>query len=271
MRKIITDELKQEIIKSYRELPKSLNEISKNFELSLPTVSKILKDEPKYLKSKIYNPSMVENYFSTIDTEHKAYFLGLIIADGNVFITSSGNRQASISITLDEEDKYILEEFKRDLKINTSVASDGRGCYQIAVRSNKIAKDLSKYGVVPNKSLITYLPTVDKEFMPHLIRGIMDGDGSIFMKNTDKKFIHAISFCGSNRLMSNISSYLYDNLSLDTKPTVYNYSDRVLSEIKIQKKSDILRLGNWIYDNSSIYLLRKRENYNLFLKHYYSI
>ena len=50
-----------------------------------------------------------------------------------------------------------------------------------------------------------------------------------------------------------------------------NYSDRALSEIKIQRKEDILKFGNWIYDNSSIYLLRKRENYDLFLKHYYSI
>ena len=273
MRKVITEELKQEIIKFYRESPKSLNQVIEKFGLSLPTVSKILKDEVKYSKSKIFNPDMIEDYFSIVDSECKAYFLGLIIADGNnIFIDKSGNRQASISITLDKKDKYMLERFKDELKINTTVASDSRGCYQIAARSNKMADDLSKYGVVPNKSLITFLPILDKEeLMPHLIRGIMDGDGSIFVKNTDKKFIHAISFCGSNGLMADISSYLYDNLILTAKPSVYNYSDRVLSEIKIQKKDDILKFGNWIYDNSSIHLLRKRENYNLFLKHYYSI
>lgn len=271
MRKIITDELKQEIINFYRESPKSLNQVSEKFGLCLPTIAKILKNETKYSKSKIFNPNMVEDYFSTIDSECKAYFLGLIIADGNIFVTKSGNRQASISITLDEKDKYILERFKEELRINTTVVSDSRGCYQIAARSNKIADDLSKYGVVPNKSLITFLPIINEELMPHLIRGIMDGDGSIFMKSTDKKFLHAISFCGSNRLMTDISSYLYNNLSLITKPSIYNYSDRALSEIKIQRKEDILKFGNWIYDNSSIFLLRKRENYNLFLKHYYSI
>ena len=269
MRKVITDELKSSIQNFYRESPKSFSQVSEKFGLCLPTISKILKNEIKYSKAQIFNPEMIENYFSIIDSECKAYFLGLIIADGNVFLDKSGNRQASISITLDSNDKYILEKFKKELKTNTAISNDGRGCSQIAVRSNKMATDLSNYGVVPNKSLITYLPLLtDDKFMPHLIRGIMDGDGSIFMKEIDKKFIHAISFCGSDRLMNDLSSYLYNTLLLNTKPSIYKYSDRNLSEIKIQKKDDILKYGNWIYKDSSIYLLRKRESYNLFLKHY---
>jgi len=270
MRKKITEELKQDIIDFYRESPKSLDTVAEKFDLCLPTIIKILKNEPKYTKARIYNPNMVEDYFCSIDTEIKAYFLGLIIADGNVFIKGKQNRQASISITLDEEDKYILDKFKEELNINTSVASDGRGCYQIAIRSNLMASDLSKYGIVPNKSFITYLPTVgiNDNLMPHLIRGIMDGDGNIFMKKTDKKFLHAISFCGSNKLMSDISDYLYNKLLLKTKPKVYNYLNRKLSEIKIQGKEDILKYGNWIYNNSSIFLLRKKKIYDQFIEYY---
>jgi hypothetical protein len=42
-----------------------------------------------------------------------------------------------------------------------------------------MAEDLSKYGVVPRKSYYTYLPKIDDKYMNHLIRGILDGDGSI--------------------------------------------------------------------------------------------
>ena len=38
-------------------------------------------------------------------------FLGLLIADGNVFKDATG-RQASISITLDLKDEYMLLKFK---------------------------------------------------------------------------------------------------------------------------------------------------------------
>lgn len=42
-----------------------------------------------------------------------------------------------------------------------------------------MAKDLSKYGVIPRKTLVSFLPTIDDQYMNHLIRGILDGDGSI--------------------------------------------------------------------------------------------
>jgi hypothetical protein len=51
----------------------------------------------------------------------------LLIADGNVFESDSG-RQKSISITLQEEDDYLLKDFKETLKSNTTVSHDGRGC-----------------------------------------------------------------------------------------------------------------------------------------------
>jgi len=42
-----------------------------------------------------------------------------------------------------------------------------------------MATDLEKFGVVPRKTLLTFLPSLSPELMPHLIRGIIDGDGSI--------------------------------------------------------------------------------------------
>ena len=176
--KIISENLKQDIINYYLSYPMTLSQVEKQFNLSHPTISKILKDIPKYPKSKINNPELKERFFEMIDSEEKAYFLGLLIADGNVFKDNTG-RQASISITLNLEDEYMLLKFKEVLNANTNIGYDNRGCGQIAVRSNLMAKDLKKYGVVPRKSLITYLPQVDDKYMNHLIRGILDGDGSI--------------------------------------------------------------------------------------------
>lgn len=271
-RKIITEELKQEIINYYLSKPMGLKQVENKYNLSHPTISKILKDVPKYTKAKLNNPNMKEHFFQEINCEENAYFLGLLIADGNVFKDNTG-RQASISITLDLKDEYMLQKFKEVLQADTSIGHDGRGCGQIAVRSNIMAEDLAKYGVVPRKSYHTYLPEIPNQYMWHVLRGIFDGDGSILAKsspndNGHNRFLHCISFCGTHKLMEDISNYLYKNLAFKQKPTVYDYKDRQLSELKIQNIDDIYLFGTYMYKGATIFLDRKYKIFLDFKQHY---
>ncbi len=212
---------------------------------------------------------MKEDYFDNIDSEAKAYFLGFIITDGNVFKPKDGNGQASISITQSSSDEYILEMFKKELNANTSIAHDGRGCSQFAVRSDLIASSLEKYGVVENKTLNTQLPKISDTYMPHLIRGILDGDGNISAHLLESnRFLHNLSFCGTHKLMQDISDYLSDELGVKNK-TVYDYKDRHLSEVKWGSIHDMRTICDWMYNNATLYLKRKYNIYLEFLKHYY--
>lgn len=274
-RKVITNELKEEIIKYYLSQPMTMKQVEDKYELSHPTITKILKNVPKYPKAKLNNPNANERFFKKIDSEEKAYFLGLLISDGNVFKDNTG-RQASISITLDLKDEYILQKFKEVLNVNTSISKDGRGCGQIAIRSNLMADDLKQYGVVPRKSYITYLPKINDIYMSHLIRGILDGDGSILAKlspkqNGHNRYLHSISFCGSHQLMEDIAEYLYNNLQLKQSIRVYDYQDKNLSDIHIQNYEDMQKVGDWLYKDATIYLIRKNNIYNSFKEHYNQI
>ena len=269
--KQITEEMKAAIIAEYKSKPQSLKTLGEKFDLCIPTIMKILNGIELYKKAQIFNPNLNERFFENIDSEAKAYFLGLIIADGNVFIDKNNQktkRQASISITLDKNDKYLLESFKQCVGANTSIGNDGRGCHYTAVRSDLMAQDLSKYGIVPRKSYITYLPKIDNKWMPHLIRGIFDGDGSATFKQTPRRFLHGLAFCGSVQLMNDISDYIFNFLQLDIKPKVYSYQDKELSEIKVQNIQDIYKLGNWMYENATIFMKRKKDKFDLFIAHY---
>lgn len=279
MRKIITEELKRNIKDYYQSRPMTIGEVCKEFSLSSPTILKILNGIPKYSKTKIYNPELDEDFFSSIDTESKAYFLGLFISDGNIFDPSNSKHpgQKWVSITLQTDDSYILQNFKDDIKATTKISEDGRGSSYIAIRSNKMADDLEKYGVIPRKSFKTRFPfEVNKKYYRHIIRGIMDGDGSIqahLSKNitSDKiRFLHNISFCGSHRLMCDIVNVISSRLKLKVQPTVYDYKNRTLSEFKIQNADDMKTFGEWVYKDANIYLLRKKEQYDKF-KEYYNL
>lgn len=271
MSRVVSEEKKAGVVKAYVEKPITISALAKQFNLSPPTIIKILNSNgiKRYTKAQLYNPNMNEDYFETIDNQTNAYFLGLIIADGNVFKDNCSNRQASISITLEDSDIYMLQKFKDEIKVETSINSDGRGSSMIAVRSNKMASDLSKYGVIPRKSFTTYLPEIEPSLMRHLIRGILDGDGNVQGKQTNinNRYKHSVGFCGSNLLMTQIRDWLVENVGVSNNK-VYKYSDKFLSMVTWASIVDMQLLYHYFYDDSDIYLTRKKDIFDKVMNHY---
>ena len=60
-----------------------------------------------------------ENFFETIDTEDKAYWLGFIYADG--YITKSKTGQHNLGIKLSIKDLAHLQKFALDIKTNKPI------------------------------------------------------------------------------------------------------------------------------------------------------
>ena len=130
-----------------------------------------------------------------------------------------------------------------------------------------MANDLLQYGIYENKTLYTRLPIFDDYLMPHLIRGILDGDGNIKAHQFGNRYAHAISFCGTHELMSGIKEYLVNTLGVFPS-IVFDYDDRHLSEVKWQSIKDMYKIGEWMYRDANIYLTRKHDKYLDFKKHY---
>ena len=72
----------------------------------------------KKVSRDIKNIDFNDNYFENIDTEEKAYFLGLIYSDGNV---RERNGKYYLNIELKREDKYILEKFASELRCGNKI------------------------------------------------------------------------------------------------------------------------------------------------------
>lgn len=267
----LSNEVKLKIINTYTSKIMTISECAKQLGLSNPTVIKVLNEFniKRYSKNKIYSPLLNEDYFEQIDDEHKAYWLGFLITDGNIFIpTNNKQKEKTVSISQKNNRSYILEQFKKDVGSSTVITQDGRGTGTLFIRSTKMANDLSQYGIESNKTLSTYLPSINNCLESHLIRGILDGDGSItslMLKSGKHK--HAISFCGTHILMENIVNCISSNIEV-SKPKVYDYSDKHLSEVKWQSIADCEAIGKWLYKDATVYLKDKKEKFKQFLNHY---
>jgi len=251
-----------EVIVGRYLLGETADEIYKDFSLKLKSCDSILhllkKNNINRRDAKRRSVIKHHNYFESIDSEHKAYFLGFLIADGSV-INNRDGRSDSIRLELQECDRYIIDFLADQLGFTGTITKTKCG-YVIAFSSQKMSNDLKKYGVVNNKTYIgTYLPELKNSLMPHLIRGIFDGDGTVYM---DKNENFNWGFYGSNLICNQIQDYLAEQLSF-SKNSVFNKGS--ISMIYLHSKDRTPKFYNYIYSVASIFLTRKKNKFDYYL------
>ena len=155
---------------------------------------------------------------------------------------------------LKTKDIDILKVFATKTKNSNKIESDKRNLASFYVKRKKWVDDLSKYGVIPNKTYKVYLPKLEDKYMPSLIRGCIDGDGWISYKS------HQIGFCGNETIVTQIRDYLVSKLNIFNVKILH--PEEHLWQITWSGKADIEKIGNYLYkDKEDCFLQRKYNNW----------
>ena len=123
--------------------------------------------------------SVNDNYFSVIDSEEKAYWLGFFSADGY------NDGKGSIEFCLKDTDKAAVERFAKAISATQKISQHNVGDFinwRISIKSKKMSADLSAIGFGYNKSFDKLFPSLPSNLYSHFIRGYIDGDGYIGIK-----------------------------------------------------------------------------------------
>src|SRR5947209_113255 len=201
-----------------------------------------------------YKKSFNEAAFAAIDTPEKAYWLGLLITDGYVI---EANRTGSPVVGLQMIDREAAEGFHNFLGLQHPVLRmEPRGerhhlMYRAVCRSQRMAHDLARFGVIPRKSHSTFLPLLTNDLMSHLIRGIFDGDGTA-SRRSDRQLL--IGFCGSERLVAEVRMWLICQLGVSDNRIHENGSIRY---VQWSHRGDVQRIAQYLYKDAKQYLKRK--------------
>lgn len=197
------------------------------------------------------------NYFNEINSEDKAYWLGFLTADGYV-------KNNIIELALAEKDKEHIEKFKNAIKSEHTIGKKKTILndkeflsYRITLRDNKMGEDLASYGLDNNKSYNAFIPSIFKlpyQFVRHYMRGLFDGDGSIY---NGANGINISIVSGSKEMAKDI----YYTVKQHTGLKMFYRKSRDLHELRLFSQKDVNKFLSWLYDESSIYLDRK---YNKF-------
>lgn len=214
------------------------------------------------------NRLLKEDYFSEIDSEEKAYFLGLIFTDGSIVKDKNNKRQDSITLELIETDVEILNQFKKQVNSNSSLSYKKRknrknGTYTLSFRSNQMSSDLSKYGIVPNKTYVTkHLPQLPEEFVIPFIRGFIDGDGSLYCSYGRW---HCSITSYSETILDELQQIISRKIGKNNTLKIYN-AGKIGTHRLTYGSQDTLKIIEVFYKGNNISLDRKNKIANCILK-----
>lgn len=268
----------EEIIDKYVNQKRTLESIRKDYGVTINTVKKVLLDNNCSIRnsSESKNPHFNQNFFEKIDNEAAAYYLGFMITDGCVLEPDISNNHPNykMKLELQDQDKYILEQLKEQLRLTSANLYQAKRIKNNSISitnslgwfSTKMANDLAKYGVVPRKTSTVYLPKISKDMMPHLIRGLIDGDGCITITHSNGLPRLAISFCGNETLVTQLRDYLVKELKIHN--AVIEHIQPNLWQISWGGKNDCLKICEYIYQDATFYLTRKKDKYLKMSKYY---
>jgi hypothetical protein len=186
-----------------------------------------------------------EHYFEKIDTPEKAYWLGILFSDGNIY-------NNYLTLKFMKSDEHHLVKFKNAINSEHPIHQYNT-CSSFSISSETMREHLDKIGMMPNKSLKLEYPNIISTLNRHFIRGIFDGDGCIsFMKNTTKYKRWSI-FSGSQKFIYKLQEIL--NNELDINLHIYKQGNGFY--IATANKKYLKKLFDYLYNQATVYLERK--------------
>lgn len=185
------------------------------------------------LRSRAKHPGLKENYFQRIDTKIKAYWLGFILADGNLAKSDKSDRRREsggttlrFSLFISRKDTSHLKNLMQELGVDEREMKNRLSkrykspLVGFSIYNRVFCEWLIQAGCIPAKSKVLRLPKLESLSLDKaLLLGYFDGDGTL----SGPRRTSPIIVSGSRRFLSDVKS----RFELETKIGRANHSWRL--------------------------------------------
>jgi len=206
-----------------------------------------------------------DKYFSIINTQDKAYILGILLADGHL-----EKRRNAVSLSLSgKDDGRVVQQIANRLFIDTYYIhndnhseknSKHQDRFHLWLTSKQMTRDLSRLGFTDNKSKDCQFDfkSIPSHLFPHFLRGFFDGDGSVFLTKYNSLNVH---FVGLLNIIEYIREYLK---SIGIRSGLYPcFSTDAVWELRFGNVHNVHKIYELMYKNAKLYLPRKKKKFEM--------
>jgi len=244
----------------------SLKDIADQYKTTYATVSKLLRKNGIVVDRYTYHFN--EHYFDIVDSQDKAYILGMLWADGY-----NCTEKGSVVLQLQEQDKELLEQIncitnnERPLR-KTCLSNKNKNWhdqYMLTWQSKHLSALLCAYGMPQKKSLILEFPKwLSPDLYRHFLRGYLDGDGCISLSKEGK--FASVSMIGTSMFLSAVKDIIKKEIGVDVVVKRDLRARDPICTLRCGRKNDVKKILEWIYCDASLFLDRKHKKNQQFLE-----
>ncbi len=213
-----------------------------------------------------------EKFLDKIDTQEKAYFLGIMCADGYNFYPKTNQ----FGIDVLNKDIDILHKLREAISFSGDVKTYGHRS-RLIVTSKPLAKRLSELGCFHRKTGLNTFPTgkvVPHKLKWHFIRGYFDGDGSISSWAT--KYYHtnkfgerveyfgraiSLEFESPEGFNDSLNLFIENELGFRVKSLSFRRKAKTSSSLRYNGMVRVPKVYKKMYQDATIYLQRKKDKF----------
>lgn len=175
-----------------------------------------------------------EQFFKTWSNE-MAWVLGLIFTDGCL-------NKKIYTLTIAQKNIEILKQIASVMEAEFIVSNNETP--SLIINSKIIYNDLLTFGLSPNKSKVLEWPSIPELYLPHFIRGVIDGDGWIQNRG------YVMNITSASKSFADELLNVFIKWGLRTEITKYSTkNETVIYRVWVKGKQSIAKLSDIIYNN----------------------
>ena len=211
-----------------------------------------------------------EDFFDKIDTQEKAYILGLLYADG----WNQTDRNV-VGIGLKESDKEILDKITSLIQPTKPLGyykknklkrgfENSQNEYRLVIANKRISERLVELGCGKAKTHNLTFPTEEQVpscLIRHFVRGYFDGDGSV-SGDKQKQF----NLVGTINFLLPLQQILIEELGFSKTKLDQRHKERD-NEIRSLRYCGInqcITFRDWLYKDATICMERKKNIFDTY-------
>jgi intein-encoded DNA endonuclease-like protein len=247
---------------SYRKIQGIFPELSGN------SIANFLREHGVHGKEVIIARSrnsspIASTIFDDLSLQWNAYWFGMFISDGCISGSKSlgsGGPTRRVAIDCGRLDKEHLQKLADHCGQELRYRSDRPEAVQWSINNYYLFERLRSLGVPFRKSLkpelADVLDHIPQSNMRHFLRGLFDGDGSIFMAGSGRE---VFELSGNYWVLQRVQKILYQELGIrnnDLQPD--KEASEGFAKTRWRHSLDTQKIAGYLYQGANVYLERKQ-------------